>query len=220
MTAARKHINLYQTEFRPVRVPLPTRSLASGVALFALGLVLLHAWDRWQLNAYRQQAERITRQADQIEQQLRVAVQPPQAADPQVITEAQTLEARIRALQIAQGAVGEGTLGSETGYSARFLALSRAAVPGAWLTRVELNDGGRTMNLEGRALKGDAPAQLIAALGRQPLFAGLSYAGLDVHPPTAPDQGAKPAAAPGYLEFTLSARLTPPNDAPRETPSP
>lgn len=215
--AGRKQINLYLAEFRPVRIFLPAQSLLLGVAVFAAGLLLLYAWGSWSLRAYRQEADQVTAQAERIEHQLAQAAGQPRQADPQVVTEAEALEARTLALGQAQAAIAGGALGSEVGYAAQFLALSRATVPGAWLTRVEISGNGREMNLAGGALKGEDPARLIAALGSQTLFTGLSYAGLDVRPAEPPPrekgQEKAPPAQPSYLEFSLSARLAPKDGA-------
>jgi hypothetical protein len=208
----RKQINLYQATFRPPQIVLPTQSLLLGVAVFAAGLLLLHAWDSWKFSLYRQDVDRMTAQSERMVQQLEQTARSGPQADPQVETEASALEARVRALQRAQEAIASGALGSASGYSAQFLGLSKATVPGAWLTRIEVSGQGREMNLEGRALQGEDPARLIAALGHQPLFVGLSYAALDVHPP----EEEKPGQADGngktgkdmdFLEFFLSAHL-------------
>lgn len=211
MSPNRKQINLYQAEFRPPRIVLPTRSLLLGVAAFTAGLLGLHAWDSWKLGLYQQEAQRMSERAERVERQLEQAARGGRQADPHVVAEAEALEARVHALQFAQEAMAGGELGSETGYAAQFLALSRATVPGAWLTRIEISNRGRAMNLEGRVLHGEDPARLIAALGRQPLFMGLSYAALNVQPPkdeeTPGDAQAKPAQARGFLEFSLSAHV-------------
>ena len=209
----RKQINLYQAAFRPPQTVLPTQSLLLGVAAFAVGLLLLHAWGSWKFSHYRQEADKLTAQAERIEHQLEQIARAGRQADPQVVAEAGILEAQVRALQLAQETVASGALGSETGYSAQFLGLSRATVPGAWLTRIEISGQGREMNLEGRALQGEDPARLIAALSRQPLFMGLSYAALEVHPA---EEGEKsdqadgrgpPAKGTDFLAFSLSAHL-------------
>jgi hypothetical protein len=204
---SRKQINLYQAEFRPPQIVLPTRSLLLGVAMFAAGLLLLQAWDSWQFRRYRQEADRMSAAAERIERRLAEVAPVTHPADAKVVAEAEVLEARIRALQLAEDAVASGALGSEAGYAAQFLALSRATVPGAWLTHVAITGNGQVMDLQGRALQGGAPARLIAALGRQPLFRGLSYAALDVHPPeTKEGAGPGPVAPPNFLEFSLSAQ--------------
>lgn len=209
----RKQINLYQAAFHPPQIILPTQSLLLGVAVFTACLLGLHAWDSWKFSQYRQEANRLTAQAERMVRQLDLTARPGRPADPQVEAEASALEARVRALQLAQEAIASGVLGNTTGYSAQFVGLSKATVPGAWLTRIEVSGQGREMNLAGRALQGEDPARLIAALGRQPLFMGLSYAALEVHPPAdvekpgQADGDSKPAKGMDFLEFSLSARL-------------
>ena len=216
--SARRYINLYQAEFRPARVVLPTRLLLTGVALFAAGLLALHGHDTYQLRRFQADVAQLTEQAERAEQQLSRIAQTMQPADPRILAEAAELEARIRALQQAEAMVNSGALGGAHGYAGQFVALARAKVHGAWLTGIDLGEQGRAMSLSGLAVQGDAPATLIAALRQQPQFAGLTYAGLEVQPQKAPGEAEAGAAASAArksvaLEFSLMARLPEPSGA-------
>lgn len=208
-----KQINLYQAAFRPPSVVLPARKMALSGAVFIVGLLALYAWNNWQLRLLHEQVEQITRRADAVMRQVDASAPGSTQSNPAVAAEAQSLEARIRALQLAQEAIASGQVGSDIGYAAQFRSLARAAgnnaSPGAWLTGVALYDNGRAMDLQGRTLSGAATADLIGNLRREPLFVGLSFAGLQVGAPeeksgqsTAADSG-KP---PRYLTFSLNAR--------------
>ena len=208
-----KQINLYQAELRPPKVILPARALALSGVVFLLGLCALYAWDGWQLRQLRGQVEQVVQRAEAVTRQVQATALGARQADPAVATEAQTLEARVRALQLAQEAIASGELGAETGYAAQFRALARTGTAGAWLTGVTISDSGRAMDLQGRALTGADSARLIANLRREPLFVGLSFAGLEVGAPepgpglTQPeDTASTKAQAPRFLVFSLSAR--------------
>lgn len=216
-----KQINLYQTEFRPPKVLLPAHALAVSSVVFLCGLLMLYAWGSWQLRQSRQQVGQVVQRADAVTRQVEASAPGAHRVDPAVAAEAQALEARVQAMQRAQDAIASGVLGSETGYSAQFRALARAvgnpASSGAWLTGVTISDSGRALDLRGRALTGADAAHLIANLRREPLFVGLSFAGLEVltpPPKKSPQQPGqevgKPLAAPRFLEFSLNARLTEP----------
>jgi Tfp pilus assembly protein PilN len=235
MKPMQKQINLYQAEFRPVQVALPTGSLLLGVVVFAVGLLLVHGLDAWQFEKFRTDVDALSRQADQLEQRLARASQSIRQADPHVVAEAAQLETRIRSLEQAHTAINSGAMGSAAGYAAQFSALKLATAPGAWLTHVDISNRGHDMSLTGGALQGDAPANLIAALRRQPLFTGLTYAGLQVNPAkegneagtsdaqagsaasrpalsgaadaTGSTQPQRPPKSPEYLVFTLTAQL-------------
>lgn len=216
-----KQINLYQSEFRPPKILLPARALALSGVVFLVGLLALYAWGGWQLSQLRGQIEQVVQRADAVSRQVRAHAPGARQADPTLTVEAQALEARVRALQQAQDAIASGAVGAETGYAAQFRALARAvgnpASSGAWLTGITISDSGRAMDLHGRARTGADPARLIANLRREPLFVGLSFAGLEVVTPqpknTAQPEGqaaSKPPAAPRFLEFSLNARLIEP----------
>jgi hypothetical protein len=222
-----KQLNLYQSEFRPPKVLLPARALVFSGMVFMVGLLVLYVWGNWQLSSLKQQVAQVVQRADALTHQVKANAPGAHQADPTSVAEAQTLEARVRALQLAQDAIASGALGSETGYSAQFSALARAlgnsARPGAWLTHVKISESGHAMDLQGRALTGADSARLIANLRREPLFVGLSFAGLDVHAPkmegaTEEAASAQPVATAGrspevrtpprFLEFSLNARLS------------
>jgi hypothetical protein len=209
-----KHINLYQAAFHPPRAFMPARHLLMGGVVFLCGLLALYAWDAWRLAQLRREVSQLTQRAAHLETRSK-AGQALRQADPRMLAEAESLEVRLRNLQRAQDALASGALGSETGYAGQFRALARARVAGAWLTQVEIDERGHAMNLRGRALTGEDSAHLIASLRREPLFVGLSFAGLAV---TAPEDQSKQAEGapqtsggrpvpPRFLEFALSARL-------------
>lgn len=208
-----KHINLYQAAFHPPKTPLPARKLLAGGVVFLCGLLAVYAWDAWRLAQLRQEVSQLTQRAGNLEAQVN-ANNVTRQADPRLLAEAEAVEARLRNLQLAQEALASGVLGSTSGYSAQFRALARARVTGAWLTRVEISGRSNEMNLHGRALTGEDSAKLIASLRREPLFVGLSFAGLTLAPPedkskdmeTTPAAGGAPAV-PRFLEFTLNAHL-------------
>lgn len=208
-----KHINLYQAAFRPPRIILPARRLLVGGALFLCGLLAVYAWDAWRLTQLRRDVNQVSERAARLEAQVGTGNEG-NAADPKMQIEAEGVEARLRNLHLAQEALASGELGSTTGYSAQFRALSRAHVAGAWLTRVEITGRGHEMSLHGRALTGEDSARLIASLRREPLFVGLSFASLTLNPPNdkpggfeAVPAGGTPPPPPRFLEFALSARI-------------
>jgi hypothetical protein len=211
-----KQINLYQAAFRPPSVVLPANKLLISGGVFIAGLLALYFWNGWQLRQLQQQVTQVVQRAAAVSSQVQASAPGARQADPGVAIEAATLEARINSLQLAQEAIASGELGSETGYAAQFQALARAvgdsATGGAWLTGATLYDSGRAMDLRGRALSGDAAARLIGNLRREPLFVGMSFAGLQVGPPAQDAEAnetnqatAKPAKPP-YLVFSLDAR--------------
>jgi hypothetical protein len=207
-----KHLNLYQIAFHPPKVILPARRLLVAAVVFLCGLLALYGVEAWRLGRLRGEVEQLLAQADHLEARAQ-ATSAATSADPKVEAEASGLEARLRNLQLAQAALAAGGLGSETGYSAQFVALAHAHVAGAWLTRVEIADRGQSLSLAGRALTGEDAARLIAALRREPQFAGLSFAGMKLAPPLEKPSETE-APPPRYLEFSLDAHAANSADAP------
>ncbi len=214
-----KQINLYQAAFHPPRIVMPARTLLTGGVAFLCALLALYAWDAWRLAQLRRDVASLVERAAHLDTQVHSGAVARQT-DPRLLAEAEALETRLRNLQSARDALASGALGSQVGYSAQFLALSRARVEGAWLTHIEVGDAGRALNLRGRALTGEHSARLIASLRREPLFVGLSFSGLTLAPPEEKKQSedatpadATPKLPPRFLEFTLSAQRTSTGDA-------
>lgn len=212
-----KQINLYQAAFRPPKIVLPARALLLSAAVLWVGLLALYGWGNLQLKQSQRQVEQVVQRADALTRQVAASAPDARTPDLNLAREAQTLEASVRALQLAQDAIARGELGSESGYSAQFRALARAADNpaslGAWLTGVVISEGGHGMTLQGRALNGADAARLIANLRREPLFVGMSFSGLEIGAPAAQSSGAPVTqvdAAPAFLEFSLHARLSDP----------
>lgn len=208
-----KQINLYQAAFHPPRVIMPARRLLMGGVFFLCGMLALYAWDAWRLTQLRQEVGRLTQRAANLDAQVNAGAAARQA-DPRLLAEAEAVETRLHNLQLARAALADGSLGSDRGYSAQFRALSRARVNGAWLTHIEVGDGGKAMSLRGRALTGEDSARLIASLQREPLFVGLSYSGLTLTQPEDAEKEADGAAPrpPRFLEFSLTAWQAAPSD--------
>lgn len=202
-----KQINLYQAAFHPPQIIMPARRLLAGGLVFLAGLLALYAWDAWRLAQLRLEVAQLATQADKLEARVKAGATTRQA-DPRLLAEAEAMETRLRNLELARTALAAGALGSTSGYSAHFRALSRARVDGAWLTHVEVDERGQAMSLRGRALTGEDGARLIASLHREPLFVGLSFSGLSLDPPQETEREGDAAlpATPRFLEFALSAR--------------
>jgi MSHA biogenesis protein MshI len=213
-----KQINLYQAEFRPTKVVMPARLLLSSVALFLLILFALYGWGHWQLKNLQVEVVQAEQNANAATSQLAASLGKMHKIDPNLATETQSLEARVRTLQLAQDAISKGELGSDTGYSVYFRALANIVHSGAWLTKVTISDRGRAMDLQGRVLTGADSARLIANLRNAPLFVGLSFSGLVVGSPNSavstPAASTLAARASDlaqadarFLTFSLKARL-------------
>jgi hypothetical protein len=221
-----KYINLYQAEFRPPKIILPARLLAGISLLFLTGILAFYAWGNWQLKLLKQQVTVAVQRADAVSRQVAASAPGSRQADPNIAMDAASIEARVNALQVAQEAIAGGELGTETGYSTHFRALARTAVTGTWLTHITISNNGRAMDLQGNTLSGSDAARFIANLRSEPLFIGMSFAGLNIGPlgstagstpglAQTPDKSrssnkntATASALPAFLSFSLSGQLT------------
>jgi hypothetical protein len=101
--------------------------------------------------------------------------------------------------------------GANTEGFARYLeALARQAVPGVWLTGIEIGGARGTLVIRGRALESKLVPAYIRGLKAEPAFAGRPIGELQVN---ARAENAKPDPAPAvaqparYVEFSISVPL-------------
>lgn len=224
MTANRRvlrHINLYQVEFRPARVPLPASRMLAGLGLLLLGLLAVWGWGLAQNRALEAEVARVGRQTEALEGRLNALDKGRPAAGPVSAEAIRRLEARLAGLSRAEQDIRSGAAGSMQGWSAQFDALARVRVSGLWLTGVSLEGHPPVMTLRGRTLDGTSPARYIAQLRRQPQLAGLEFAALEIaEPETKPGPPAAdtPDKTPRYLEFHLSGPARQPATQAADTP--
>lgn len=230
MTVRMRHINLYQAEFRPARVVFRASQMLTALGLLLLGMLAVHGWGVWQSRELTAHVHQVRQQTETLEARLATLVRPaaPAVPDAALTAEIQRLESQLAALTRLEQALRSGALGSTRGWSAHFEALARVHVPGLWLTGVHLEGGSPDLTLRGRCLDGHAPARYIALLRREPQFAGLAFASLEITAPETKAESADPMspalAAPmpaGTLEFILSGRSRSASTSPdRDTPRP
>jgi hypothetical protein len=210
-----QHINLYHAQFRPPRNPLPARYILAGAGLMLLVMLGLAGFDRWQLNLAKDNLATLETRADRLEAQMNgLASQVAgRQADPALAGELARLEAGLVALNRAEQAIRSGALGSATGYSGYFAALSRVRVAEVWLVGIDLGGEPARLSLSGRALADDGPVRYVGALRREPALAGLGFAGLEIKEAAGAD-GKRPAG----LEFHLAAQAEPAPAQPEARP--
>jgi hypothetical protein len=119
-------------------------------------------------------------------------------------------EGRLRASRQVLDFVSKGELGNTQGFAEFFRAFSRRATSGVWLTGFTLADGGRDLEIRGRALQPMLVPSYLTELRQEALFKGKSFGSLELSSPQIKSiaTGTVPAKAPAevpYVEFTLKS---------------
>jgi hypothetical protein len=217
-----QQINLYNPIFLKQEKHFSARTIvqALGLIVAALGAFYVYALvqTRAAETATHEQRDRVAAQREQL---VKLGPQlSPEGRSRALEAEVARLEAEIKARESVLAALGAGELGNTAGFSEFLAALGRRAVPGVWLTGLNIGESGNDMQLSGRALRPELVPAYLKALSDEPMMRGRRVTEMKLSTKMAtppPSPGGTPTAAPGprrYVEFTVSAPLRTP-DAPK-----
>ncbi len=170
-----QRIDLYQ-ELRQRRARQGRGVAPAATALIAGAVILVvHVgFAQRELNAQRAELTRIQADTQRLQ---RLLVEKAKPADTAAAAED---EAQVAALERVAARLSGGTLARTEGFSATLTALAQASTEGVWLTGITLENTTDQFALEGKALDATRVPLLLAALKRQPRFAGTEFAKLDL----------------------------------------
>jgi hypothetical protein len=218
-----QQINLYNPIFLKQEKHFSARTIVQALGLIVAALGAFYVYALVQTRA----AETVTREqrdrvAAQREQLVKLGPQfSPEGRSKALEAEVARLEAEVKARESVLGALSTGELGNTAGFSEFLAALGRRAVPGVWLTGLNVGEAGNDLQLSGRALRPELVPVYLKALSEEPMMRGRRVTEMKlaakVAAPAPALAGGPTSAAPGprrYIEFSVSAPLLTP-DAPK-----
>ncbi len=141
---------------RAPRAPaLSARRALAGVLVWAITLAVQMVWQSSQADDARVAADRSTQELTQ-QKQLLLALQTRlgESANPNnIAAQIAALEPQTRVSRDLLARLKAGELGSLDGYGEEMTELAALPKQGVWLTLVTILNAGRTLRIEGRALK-------------------------------------------------------------------
>ncbi len=207
-----QQINLFNPAFEKQKQYLSALSMAQGLGLILAAGIALNWYGARQVAELEQQAAASKAQLDAREARRAKAVIdfPARQKDPALDRALVQAEADQAALREAQHILEGGELGNTQGYADYFRAFARAKVSGLWLTGASIAGAGSQIGLQGRATQAELVPLYIAALGKEAILKGTSFARLDIAQGQAQDAN---AVAPYYVEFNLQSVAAPADGA-------
>lgn len=210
-----QQINLYRVDFR-----LPTRTFATvhmvrlAAAMLVVMLVVV-AGIAYRTSMLRGQLTQYDEEQGTLQQRLAdlnkrfIA----RAGDPGLMNEVAKLEALLNAPDSVREMLMKDAFGDTEGYSSYFVAFARQAVPGMWLTGVDIVGAGRQITLRGRAIVPERVPQYLQRLSAEKKLAGKEFALFQMTRP-APEQvtgadGTNKTITHPYVEFVLKTQGEP-----------
>ncbi|PSQ90965.1 MAG: hypothetical protein BRD57_05575 [Proteobacteria bacterium SW_6_67_9] len=178
-----QHVNLYQGRFRPQRDATDALHLAFALLAIVLLCLAVSGYQAWQARQAQQRlAEALTAQeaAQQRLDELRGALERAREADSGASQQIERVRREYEAKQRLLRFLAEGPLADEAGFSGHLSGLAEHIVDGVWLRRIQLEQGGRRIRLDGHAQKPEQIPAFMAALGRAAPFKGRTFRTLRV----------------------------------------
>lgn len=96
-------------------------------------------------------------------------------ADPALLEEIVARERELADKRRVLNLLSGETLGNTGGFSEQLAALGRSHSAGLWLQRIELQDGGRRLALEGRAIAAELVPEFLDELEGEDAFNGVAF---------------------------------------------
>jgi hypothetical protein len=210
-----QQINLYNPIFLKQEKHFSARTIAQALGVIAVGLGAFYAYALVQTRAAERLASAHRSQiASQRDQMIKLAPKfSAEGRSKALESEVARLEAEVKARQSMLAAISTGELGNTAGFSEFLGALGRQAIPGVWVTGLNIGDSGNELQVQGRALSAELVPTYLKALNREPMMRGrlvteMKLAAKSAAP--APASAGSAKAAPGpqrFVEFTVTAPL-------------
>ena len=170
-----QNINLNSRARKARADTFSARGVATIVAALLIGFGLLGWVESRRASALHAQSVGDRAEGERLQRMLRQL--PASAAQSeQLLAE----ERDVAGLEAVSSRLTAGVLGRAGSFTDSLKGLGRATTEGIWLTGIKLNQGSGRVTLEGKALDAAHVPTLMAALGKQPQFAGTAFAALDI----------------------------------------
>ena len=204
-----QQINLYRIDFRsPTRTFATVHMVKLAMALVVVmglvvgGMAYRTAMLRSQLTQYEQEQDALQQSLAELNKRF-IA----RAGDPALLNELAKLETLLNAPDTVRGMLMNDAFGDTEGYSSYFVSFARRAVPGMWLTGVEIVGAGKQITLRGRATVPERVPQYLQRLSDEKKLAGKEFALFQMTRPVSEDvvdpDGNSRKVGHAYVEFVL-----------------
>lgn len=171
-----QQINLYQEMFHPQRRSLAMPLLAGGFVVMLALMIVMSWWQQGQLeqatqryHSEQQRQEALLAELDSLQQKL-ATLHPSAQLVQQLLATRQQLEQQKPLLQqLAQLSLEQDQVTDS------LEALARRPLDNLWFTRVQLTNGGRSLQLNGKAVDADRLPGLVDRLGQETVFSQRQF---------------------------------------------
>jgi len=172
-----QQINLYQPMFRQQKKVFSALTMLQVLGFFTVVLGGIYGYTISSLEPFRQELKKTTVEFERLAGQIEtLRGKTPQQA------QANLLEAEIARLtqnldyrRKLKEALEAGSFGNTEGFSSYFEALATGHVDGAWLTNIQIAQGGKQLNLAGKTVDPELVPVYMKRLSESPIFSRRGF---------------------------------------------
>lgn len=201
-----QQINLYNPLFLKKEKHFSAHTMLQALGIVALGIAMVAIYAFFQTRSTEKLAEQYRHQLKANREQLaklggQIASQ---AGSKAIDAEIGRLEAEVQVRQATLDALSTGELGNTGGFSEFLAAFGRQALPGVWLTRIQIADAGNDLAVQGGVLRPELMTTYLRALSKEPMMRGRRVTEMKL---AAVNEKAENNRPQRFVEFSLSAPL-------------
>ena len=172
-----QQINLYQTDSKERHVTFSTTQMASVLAAVLFLIIVVGAFNYWQLYGLTSELSHLQKQRDAAIQRINDYQHkyPPQSADTELTHKVNEMmnerQAKLTLLQL----LTDGKLVNRRGFSGHLSGLARQNLSSVWLRRVQIKAGRDQLLLEGSSTHAADIPLYLQRLTEQEVFADREF---------------------------------------------
>jgi len=241
-----QQINLVNFALIKQKQFLTLNSIATMLGVITVAMLAYYSYVKSEVTALSAQRQQVANELIKTQNGLKAlaALHTPRDKDSALEKQIATLEESEKVQQQILNTLNQSSNTPTNSYAALMRAFAKQNIEGLWLTGFSVDSQTDTLNIRGRALRGDLVPQYINGLSKEPALKGKLFSGLNINlPKAAPVAGtalqntaSKPEFTagktntltvtndPNYIEFLLESKLdttlTTPVNNPLSTPNP
>ncbi|ACT48110.1 putative mannose-sensitive agglutinin (MSHA) biogenesis protein MshI [Methylotenera mobilis JLW8] len=233
-----QQINLVNLALIKQKQFLTLNSIAVILGVITIAMLTYYAYVKSEVNSLSMQRQQVANELIKIQTELKAitALHMPRDKDNALEKQIEALEESEKIHQKILNTLRQSSNMPTNSYAALMRAFAKQNIEGLWLTGFSVDSQTDTLNIQGRALRGDLVPQYINGLSNEPALKGKLFSGLNISMPkvastqTQTTQN-KPEAEksntkntltitnePNYIEFSLESKFDNTSAATASTP--
>jgi len=175
--AVQQQINLYQPMFRKQKKVF---SASSMLGVFVAALIVfggVYGFASWNVYSLEQQSE--TMKQEHARELVRLEElskrYPVRKKSKSVEQQLKDLQKERQAKQYLVNTLSDRSIGNSDGFSEFFVGIAKRRLPGMWLNRLELGQGGNVIGIYGSTVKPELVPQFLQELAAEDSFQGSNF---------------------------------------------